>query len=1136
MKNIYNASLQRGVKYCLYGMILQMTIMSSLLANSTDAQSIRDYKVSLELREATITQAFLSLEGLTPFKFFYKKKDIKKGVKITLPSGEYTVAAVLESISQKAELNFKQINKTISVAQVPMGSDLLAERITVVETEVRTIMGRVVSSEDNQPLPQLTVRLKGTTNGTQTDLDGKYSITVPDIGGTLVFRYLGFITQEIVIGARETINVIIEPDTKSLGEVVVTGVAAATPREKLSFTVATLSSETLTKAPAANAGNALVGKIAGLRIAPSNVPGQGPQILLRGATNLRTGNGPLVILDGAILEGSLSDINVQDIERYEVLKGASAATLYGSRAANGVIAIYTKSGKNLKIGQTSVFVRSEVRSENTYKGRHPEKARFHNKQVDANGDIITSAEGLALDKNPSINEVPFSRYRDHLEDFFQGSTSLTNYVRLANRTSNGNVSVSFEQQNASGGIDMHEGNRRYNFSVAVDQNFSDRFELKIRSKYIWDRDDTRPRNIGTLIFASPDADWFAPNEQNGSPFNYDANSFVLDSFFNPFYVLENNQSERVRKRFIGSAQGDLQLTDDLKFTGVFGFDTRQDNSNAFQNPGYLAVVGQPGQGDIDRGFSETYAVNASAALTYVKKIRDISLRSTLKYQYEDRQDQGFNIDADFLGISNFNNLSATLADTSGLGYQFFSVGDTRPIQVRSDSYAFAVGGDYQDKYILDMVVRYDGSSLFGERERWQWFSRVSTAWRLTEDFDIPGFQELKLSAALGTAGGRPRFNDRYEIATVANGLISFPQQLANPNLKPNITTETEFTLAGEFLDKFDLLISYSAQENRDQVLSIPISVAATGGRSTQIQNAATLSTNSFEFTLGYEALKTNDMNLRFDLVADRTTQTITEFNGPQVLSTGAGIWREGSQLTQMYGRRYAKSLSDLTLDDSGIVLNGQFAGQGNTSTIDDYEINDQGFVIPIGTQYTNNETVVPLVNAAGEEEQELVIGNARADINLGLRTSYSFKNISIYMLWEAQIGGDVYNSGLQALDRDGLGPDYDQGNRPEGQRHHTAFRQSIYNGRRLNSEYVEDASHLRLRELSVNYELGSTQLDKVGMSNVFNKVQFSFIANNVFLAAKYRGFDPTSGGLNARFDGYGFPLIRTFSGSVSLSF
>lgn len=1104
------------------------------MANRSSAQSIREFKVNLELREASVTQAFLNLEGITPFKFFYKKKDINQKVKINLPLGEYTVADILESISRSAALNFKQINQNISVAQVANNARSNSERVMVIEE--KTLSGRVVSAEDNEPLPTVTVRVKGTTTGTQTDINGRFSLVVPDNAATLEFSFVGFQTQQVQIGNQAVFNIVMQIQAISLDDFVVTGVAAATPKEKLSFSIASVNSDVLSKAPASNAGNALVGKVAGLSVSPSNVPGQGPEILLRGATNIRTPNGPLILLDGAILEGSLSDISVQDIDRYEILKGASAATLYGSRAANGVIAIYTKSGKNLAIGETNVFFRSEMIAERTYKGRHPEKARFHNKQVDANGDIITDDEGLALDRNPSISEVPFSRYRDHLEDLFVGSLSLRNYIRLSNRTVNGNVSMSFEQQNSTGGIDLHEGNRRYNFSVNVDQSFSDRFDLKIRSRYIWDRDDERQRGIGSLIFASPDADWFAPNEEDGSPFNYDANSFILDSFFNPFYVLSNRERERVRKRFIASAQGDLHLTDDLKFTGIFGFDTRQDNSSRYESPGYLALIGEPGQGDIRRAFAQTFAINASGALTYVKKFGDISLRSTLKYQYEDRQDEGFLVDGDFLGLRDFDNLNAVLADTSGLGYQFFNVGDTRTQQVRADSYAFAIGGDLRDKYILDLVVRYDGSSLFGEEERWQWFSRASAAWRITEDFDIPGFQELKLSGSLGTAGGRPQFNDRFEIANVTNGLISFPQQLANPNLKPNITTETEYTIAGQFLDKFDFLASYSRQENRDQVLAVPVSVAGTGGRSTQVQNAATLSTNTFELTLGYNALRKSNMNLRFDLVLDRTVQTITEFNAPQVLAAGAGIWREGSELTQMYGRRYAKSLSDLTVDDNGIVLNGQFAGLGNTSTIDDYEINDLGFVIPIGTQYTNDERVVPLVNDDGEEEQELVIGNARPDFNLGLRTSLSFKNVDIYMLWEAQVGGEVYNSGLQALDRDGLGPDYDQADRPEGQRHWTAFRQSIYNGRRLNAEYVEDASHVRLRELSVNYTFGKPALERLGMSNVFKSVQLSFIANNVLLFAKYRGFDPTMGGINTRFDGYAFPLIRTFSGSVSMNF
>lgn len=1132
-KNIREGIIKnaRFLFFCILGHFF-LTISSQ--ANGANVQSVHDHKLQIELRDASITEVFGIIEATSPYEFFYRDNDVDNKVKLNLPFGEYSVGKLLRLVAKEGRLRFKRINNSISViAYEPQNQT--AEDL-IIEEQDRRVSGKVIGSDDRAPLPFVNIFVKGTTVGTATDIDGNYQINVPAESSILVFRYTGYVSQEIEIGNRETINVELEPDVTTLGDVVVTGVASETPREKLSFTIASVDSEVLTKAPAANAGNALVGKVAGLRIDPSNVPGQGPSILLRGATNLRTGNGPLILLDGAILEGSLSDISVQDIDRYEILKGASAATLYGSRAANGVIAIYTKSGKNLSVGQTSVFVRNEVIFERSYRGRHPEKARFHNKQVDANGDIVTDDDGLALDDSPSINDKPFSVYRDHLEDFFQGTTSYRNYVRLSNRTANGNMSISFEQQNASGGIDLHNGNQRYNFSLGIDQSFQNRFDLKIRSRYIWDKDDTRPRDIGTLIFASPDADWFAPNEEDGSPYNYNANSFILGSFFNPFYQLANRRAENVGKRFIASGQGDLHITDSFKFTGVLGFDTRADNSTGFTNPGYLAVVGEPTQGDIDRGYSQTVALNASAAFSYIKKFGDFNLRSTLKYQYEDRTDEGFSIDGDFLGVRDFDNLRAVRADTSGLGYQFLSATDSRPVQIRADSYALAAGGDFQDKYIFDFVVRRDGSSLFGAEERWQWFSRGSLAWRVTEDFQIQGVDELKISASLGTAGGRPGFNDKYEIASVANGLISFPQQLANPRLKPNITTETEFTLSSKFLNKFDLLMSYSRQENRDQVLSIPVSVAATGGRSTQVQNAATLSTNTFEFTLGYTAIKNQKIGLTFDLVADRTVQTITEFNAPQVLASGAGIWKEGSELTQMYGRRYAKSLSELTVDQNGIVLNGQFAGLGNTSTLDDYEINDLGYVIPKGTQYTSNERVVPLVNEDGLEAQELLIGNARPDFNLGLRTGFRFKQLNIYMLWEAQIGGDVYNAGLQSLDRDGLGPDYDQAHRPEGQRHHTSFRQSIYNGRRLNAEYVEDASHIRLREFSVNYEFSAQNLQKLGVGNVFKGVQFSFIANNLLLFAKYKGFDPTMGGINTRYDTYGFPLIRTFSGSVSFNF
>jgi len=236
---------------------------------------------------------------------------------------------------------------------------MLAGITTVAFAQNRTVSGKVTGSDDGLPLIQVTIQLKGTFEGIATNQDGEYRLPVPASGGTLVFSYLGYVDQEIKLVPNQSVyNVIMVPDATSLGEVVVTGVAAATPIKKLPFTVSTIGEKVIKQVPATDAGSALAGKIAGVRVQPSNVPGGGPQIQIRGASSLTGSNSPLIVLDGVLIEGSLSDINLQDIERYEVLKGASAATLFGSRAANGVIQLFSKRGDKIAPGSTQILLRT----------------------------------------------------------------------------------------------------------------------------------------------------------------------------------------------------------------------------------------------------------------------------------------------------------------------------------------------------------------------------------------------------------------------------------------------------------------------------------------------------------------------------------------------------------------------------------------------------------------------------------------------------------------------------------------------------------------------------------------------------------------------------------------------------------
>lgn len=995
----------------------------------------------------------------------------------------------------------------------------------------REVKGTVISGEDDLPIPGVNIQIKGTTKGVVTDFDGKYSIIVPDNDAVvLIFRFIGLETQEMSVGNRSILDVTLGTDLTTLGEVVVTGVAAATPIKKLPFTVATVGEDIIQQVPAANAGSALAGKLPGVRVRPSNAPGGGPAIQLRGSTSIFGSSAPLIVLDGVLIEGTLADINMQDVERFEVLKGASAATLYGSRAANGVIAITTKRGKDLKVGTTQVMVRNEVAFENAYLSRSPQKALHHSFDLNADGSIRVDGTGQGIPSIPNISDKAFPVYRNHVEDFFTGTTVLTNYARIQSRGANSNTMVSFEHQKASGGIDLHNGNRRYNLRFNNDQKLGTRFTLSNSAIFIRTQNDDRSRYIRTLIMMDPSADLNALNE-NGTPYRYNVNKFAPTSEFNPFYQLSNNQATSVRQRIIANSTLKVELTESLFFETAFGVDAFDNNSRSFQDIGYLANQGEPGRGSLGRGYSNRLAITTSARLAYVKRIGDLNLRSNLFYQYEDNNGESFSVSGRNLGVQGgfdfFGNVTLSPED----GLPFLSAGASNTQQVRADNFSFSVGGDYQERYLFDFVVRRDGVSLFGSEERWQTFFRGSLGYRISEAIKINGIDELKIGASLGTAGGRPGFTDRFERANINNGVISRPTVLANPFLAPNITTEFEGILSMEFLKKWTFNASYSFQENADQIMSVPIS--AVTGRTSQVQNAGTLETSTLEISLGYKAVQTSTYGLDFILNFDRTRQEITSFNRPDLpVNGGLGLFtRGGGIFTQLYGTKLVRSFSDLTIREDGIVAN-----LPGGLTLEDFEINREGYVIRKGTENTIDERAILVTDENGAFTQTNIIGNGQPDFFTSLITNFRYKKLNVYMLWEYQQGGNIYNQGAQWLARDQLHPMYDQSAFAPDERKHTSYFLSIYNVNRYTDAWVEDASHLRLRELALNYDFNKADMAKLGMGAVFQSAKVSFVARNLLLISGYSGFDPATGSFVLPVDNFNLPLVRNYGASITLTF
>lgn len=997
----------------------------------------------------------------------------------------------------------------------------------------RTVSGKVTGSDDGLPLPQVSIFLKGTTDGTPTNADGTYSLSVPSNGGTLVFRFLGYVTQEIAIGNQSVINVSLVPDATSLGEVVVTGVAAATPEKKLAFSVSKVKEELIQQVPQTNAGSAVRGKVAGVKVRAGGPPLSNPTFQIRGANQLRTSNNPLIVVDGILIEGALSDINMQDVESIEVLKGASAASLYGSRAANGVVAIKTRRGD----GQNGMRLRfrNEFGGETLYNSRAPEKTGSHHFATNPDGSIVTANDpngfNLGQDDPDLLQDNPFPNGTvDHLDQFFQGTSFWTSYLQLTSNYGSGNIAVSFENTLTGGVVPMNDGAQRQNIRVNLDQNITDKLKLSVSTLYgIRKRDLNYTGGLGTrgtlrnLFMMDPSADLTEDNF-DGTPYRWNVNKFS-NSESNPLYTLSRLTDDFRQNRFLGNIRLNYEIADGLNAEYAISMDRSDNHTNTYLPKGHLDISAgnNPTLGQRSDSFNEQTAIISTTTLSYVKAFNDWNVRSRVFYQYEDNQTEGWGLsaqDQQATGILTYNNFLTTNPLTSNQS------------QITAHNFAGAVSGDYQNKYIADLILRYEGVSLFGADQRWQTFFRGSFNYRISEDVDIPGFQELSIRGSYGTSGNRPNFADQYEQFGVNAGAISANGTLGNSNLKNSITTEFEISLRADFLDKFSALLSYSNQKTEDQILTAPISGAASGGFSSQIANAGTVEGNSLELTLDYEAIKTDKVGLTFGLVFDRFQGEITEFNRRDQV-VGLNIWREGSKIGDIYGEQYARSISELTVDGAGNVLNDPFRQDG---VLADYSINADGFVVHTASIGTAQESVLRKTDENGVVLNDILLGNATPDFNLGLNTTFRYKDLSVYMLWTHQSGGLIYNQSNQWLSRDLLHPMFDQAGVADGSKKTTAYYLSIYNVNRSNDFYLEDATNTRLAELAINYTINQNALDRMGLGNIFKSAKVSVIGRNLLLLSDYTGFDPEVGNLQRPVDDFSYPLVRSFTGSIDLTF
>lgn len=1054
------------------------------------------------------------------------------------------------------------------------------------------ITGTVVDASSEEALPGASVLILDSEVGTSADVEGEYTITGVEPGEkTLRVSFVGYSTVERTVtldpGGTVTADFQLEPTAKNLDEVVVTGVSSETPQAKLSFNVGQVGSGELEEAPASSPMGSLQGKLAGTSIVQnSGAPGDNFSVRLRGTTSLSGSNQPLVIIDGVITSAGQVDFGSLNVDNIEVVKGAAASSLYGSRASNGVVNITTKRGQGAELGETRVTVRSEFGVQSLEETPPTNRAtgfatNDQGQLINADGDPVNFESGsqalagnFPVGSSPSAGPNGTTFYRTPISElqradgssyetnrpfdqFFNPGNNTTNFIAVSRNNQDTNFRLSFTDTREEGPIQGEvstEGYKRQNFRLNIDHRANEDVQVSGSAMYATStNDDPQAADINPffgIMFTNPLSDLTERGEDGELDFQADASAIEE----NPLYVIENSELEQERSRFLGNIRAEYSPVEWVTLEGNLSYDRSDQDDSEFYDKGFETIdASARNNGETQQSNQIDEALNADVTLSLQGESGEWTGRSQFKWQIEDSHFESVFVQGNGFaaqGIPDFGNIRGNKTINSF----------TRDI--KSESFYATGSGDYGDRYILDFLVRRDGSSLFGEEERWQTYFRAAGAYRLSEEPFWPfqeSLSEAKVRYSYGTAGGRPVFAAQYETFSVSNGSLS-KNTLGNDQLKPELQVEQEFGLELGFYDKVFLDVTYADTQVEDQLLRVPLPGVV--GFSQRWENAGTLESQTLEVSLDADVLRTSNISWNVGATFDRTRQEITEF-GANPFRTGPEnrfLYREGSKLGGIFGNKWIEKESELTemgFDPAKFDKNddGYYVPVGEGNSWRDGWNGDADCPSDEGCWGTSVPTAdgpkdwgLPIKFEDSDRNKIFKIGNTVPDFNLNFNTNFRYKGFSLYALVSHQNGGDVYNFTRQWSYRDRRHKDIDDRNVSQEKAKSDSYYAQVYDATGTNQHFVEDATFVKLREVSLGYTFDESQLNNlIGPSNFVNEVSLRLTGRNLVTWTDYSGIDPevgsTAGGPGGnsdaslfRVDNFSYPKFRTITGSLEVQF
>ncbi|MDO1450233.1 SusC/RagA family TonB-linked outer membrane protein [Rhodocytophaga aerolata] len=1132
---------QEGNKQTLY--------LSDLLEELTEAYQVsfvfetklvKSKTIELERNDKTTVDDVLD-RVLPQLNLKYKK--IKGNTYVISPKEE-SAGTTLEKIEREVNLTESTIGNQDNLVQNNYLSTFQTPVLRTLSTPVFAVRGKV-RADNGEELPGVNVVVKGTSIGTTTNVTGDYTLNTPDGNGTLVFSYIGYTTSEVPINNQSVIDVTLQPDVKSLSEVVVVGYGTQQKRD-ITGAVASVSAKNIKDLPVASIQEGLAAQVAGVQVQQTTgAPGRGLTVRVRGTGSISAANSPLYVVDGYPLgTQNISLINPNDIESIEVLKDASAAAIYGSRGANGVVLITTKKGKP---GRTSIQF-------DYFTGlQQPERvinmlnaAEFAEHSKEAFNAAWIDRGGSASDPNSARPDGQRLRYPDQ----FENPASLgkgTDWQREVFRTApmhNYQVTASgggeksrfllsagyFNQKGIVIGSDF----KRFTARANVEANLSDKLivglnmapsyalENRVNTDGHWASDGV----INGALAIIPSIPVYNPDGSYASQVNF---GFGTPGIPSPVAIAREIDNPITTFRNLGNVYAELEIIKNLRLRTTLGADINLDRNNYYR-PSNVPANQQPAP-TIATGRSET-----SQEINWLNE-------NTLTYSTTFNERHALDALVGFTAQKNLyerNNLSATnfpndLVRTLNAGT--ITGGQSFQDEWSLVSYLGRINYRFADKYLLTATIRRDGSSRFGANNKYGVFPSASIGWRISQEGfmqNVNFISDLKLRISYGLTGNNtiPNYGaigllgaDNYSLgagtSTLVNGLAQ--TTISNPDLTWERSNQLDIGLEwGLFEDRLFFTADYYDKNTYDLLLNVPVPTST--GFSTALQNIGKVNNKGFEFAI-------NSRNLTGAFTW--TTNFNISFNRNKVLALGpqGDPIRSGSgigdthitEVGQPLGNFFGYIQEGIFLDQADLDASAKFS-DARPGDVKYTDIDGDGLITP------NDRTR---------------IGNNQPDFIYGLTNTLIFKNFDLNVILQGVQGADILNLSLRFLEnlegnqnqRSTVLDRWRSPEQPGNGRVPRSNSRTTGNNNQVSTRWIEEGSFLRIRNITLGYNVPKEVASKIFLQSarVYAGIQ------NAYTFTSYGGYNPevNLGGDQALTPGTdygGYPLPRTFTLGLNLGF